>query len=160
MRIRKNAVITAVGGYVPDTVLSNHDLEKMVDTNSEWIVSRTGIKERRIVNDPEIATSDMATFALRRLMEDGKLTDPGTGLDDLGELPFARTASVAEPAVEIPELPEEEATVFEAVTTDESAVDRIIERSGLPAHVVTATLMKLEMRRLVRAFPGFRYARR
>jgi DNA processing protein len=50
--------------------------------------------------------------------------------------------------------------VFGAVTSEESSVDRIIERSGLPAHVVTATLMKLEMRRLVRAFPGFRYARR
>jgi 3-oxoacyl-[acyl-carrier-protein] synthase-3 len=71
MRIRKNAVITAVGGYVPDTILSNHDLEKMVDTNSEWIVSRTGIRERRIVNDPNIATSDMATYALQKLMEDG-----------------------------------------------------------------------------------------
>lgn len=81
-------------------------------------------------------------------------------LDDLGELPFARTASVAEPTAEIPELPEEEAAVFAAVTMDESPVDLIIERSGLPAHVVTATLMKLEMRRLVRAFPGFRYARR
>lgn len=75
MRIRKNAVITAVGGYVPDTVLSNHDLEKMVDTNHEWIVARTGIKERRIVNDPAIATSDMATYALKRLMEDGNV-DP------------------------------------------------------------------------------------
>jgi DNA processing protein len=81
-------------------------------------------------------------------------------LDDLGQLPFARQASIAEPAVELPELPEEEAAVFAAVTVDESPVDRIIERSGLPAHVVTATLMKLEMRRLVRAFPGFRYARR
>ena len=81
-------------------------------------------------------------------------------LDDLGELPFARKASAAEPAAEIPELPEEEAAVFAAVTTDEAPVDRIIERCGLPAHVVSATLMKLEMRRLVRAFPGFRYARR
>ena len=81
-------------------------------------------------------------------------------LDDLGELPFARKPSAAEPAAEIPELPEEEAAVFAAVTTDESPVDLIIERSGLPAHVVTANLMKLEMRRLVRAFPGFRYARR
>ena len=77
MRIRKNAVITAVGGYVPDTVLSNHDLEKMVDTNNEWIISRTGIKERRIVNDPNIATSDMATYALKRLMEDGETDHHG-----------------------------------------------------------------------------------
>lgn len=51
------AAITAVGGYVPETILSNQDLEKMVDTNDEWIVSRTGIKERRILEDPEKATS-------------------------------------------------------------------------------------------------------
>jgi DNA processing protein len=78
----------------------------------------------------------------------------------VGELPFARKATLAEPATEIPVLPEEEVTVFAAVTMDESPVDLIIERCGLPAHVVTANLMKLEMRRLVRAFPGFRYARR
>jgi DNA processing protein len=64
------------------------------------------------------------------------------------------------PAADIPELPEEEAVVFAAVTADESPVDRIIERCGLPAHVVSVNLMKLELRRLVRAFPGFRYARR
>ena len=97
-----------------------------------------------------------------QLIRDGAtlVADASHLLDDLGELPFARKASAVEPAVEIPELPEEEAVVFAAVTVDESSVDRIIERSGLPAHVVTATLMKLEMRRLVRAFPGFRYARR
>jgi len=70
MRIRKNAVITAVGGYVPEKVLNNHDLEMMVDTNEEWIVSRTGIRERRIAA-PEVATSDLALKALERLMESG-----------------------------------------------------------------------------------------
>jgi DNA processing protein len=97
-----------------------------------------------------------------QLIRDGAtlVADASHLLDDLGQLPFARQASVAEPAAENPELPEEEAAVFAAVMVDESPVDRIIERSGLPAHVVTATLMKLEMRRLVRAFPGFRYARR
>jgi DNA processing protein len=97
-----------------------------------------------------------------QLIRDGAtlVADASHLLDDLGELPFARPASVAEAIQEIPELPEEEATVFAAVTADESPVDLIIERSRLPAHVVTATLMKLEMRRLVRAFPGFRYARR
>ncbi len=97
-----------------------------------------------------------------QLIRDGAtlVADASHILDDLGELPFARKASAIEPATEIPELPEEEATVFAAVTTDESPVDLIIERCGLPAHTVTATLMKLEMRRLVRAFPGFRYARR
>ncbi|MES2438826.1 MAG: DNA-processing protein DprA [Verrucomicrobiota bacterium] len=97
-----------------------------------------------------------------QLIRDGAtlVADASHILDDLGELPFARKAGPAEPAGEIPELPEEEAAVFAAVTSDESPVDRIIERTGLPAHVVTATLMKLEMRKLVRAFPGFRYARR
>jgi DNA processing protein len=97
-----------------------------------------------------------------QLIRDGAtlVADASHLLDDLGQLPFARKASAAEPAVEIPELPEEEAAVFAAVTSDESPVDRIIERCGLPAHIVSGTLMKLEMRRLVRVFPGFRYARR
>jgi DNA processing protein len=97
-----------------------------------------------------------------QLIRDGAtlVADASHILDDLGELPFARKASTAEPAADIPELPEEEAAVFAAVTDDEGPVDRIIERCGLPAHVVSGTLMKLEMRRLVRAFPGFRYARR
>ena len=97
-----------------------------------------------------------------QLIRDGAtlVADASHILDDLGELPFARKASAAEPAAEIPELPEDEAAVFAAVTDDESPVDRIIERCGLPAHIVSGTLMKLEMRRLVRAFPGFRYARR
>ena len=58
------AKITALGCYVPPQVLTNQDLEKMVDTNDEWIVSRTGIRERHIAG-PEIATSDMAIEAAR-----------------------------------------------------------------------------------------------
>jgi 3-oxoacyl-[acyl-carrier-protein] synthase-3 len=68
MRIRYNAAITALGGYVPDTILTNKALEEMVDTNSEWIVSRTGIEERRIVNDDRIATSDLVTLAVKDLL--------------------------------------------------------------------------------------------
>jgi len=60
---------------VPETILTNHDLEKMVDTNSEWIISRTGIHERRILNDDSLATSDLATMAVKRLLEDSKI-DP------------------------------------------------------------------------------------
>lgn len=76
MRLKSNAVITGVGGFVPDNILSNSDLENMVDTNSEWIVSRTGIKERRILNDPLLATSDMATYAVKNLLENAGL-EPG-----------------------------------------------------------------------------------
>lgn len=82
-------------------------------------------------------------------------------IDDLGELPFARTsATPASETESLPELPEEEARVFAALGEGESGVDRLIESSGLPAPVVTATLMKLEMRKLVRALPGFRYVKR
>ena len=63
------AAITAVAGYLPDDVLSNADLEKMVDTNDEWIRTRTGIEERRILKDPTKATSDMGAEAVKTFCE-------------------------------------------------------------------------------------------
>ncbi|HMT76550.1 MAG: ketoacyl-ACP synthase III [Saprospiraceae bacterium] len=63
------AGITGVEGYVPETILSNADLEKMVDTNDEWIRTRTGIKERRIFNSPGKGVSDLALPAVLRLLE-------------------------------------------------------------------------------------------
>ena len=60
------AAITAVGAYVPEDKLTNADLEKMVDTNDEWIVARTGIKERRILKDPSKGTSFMAIKAAEK----------------------------------------------------------------------------------------------
>lgn len=62
------AAITAVGKYVPDFVLSNHALETMVDTNDEWITSRTGIKERRILKDKDKGTSYLAIKAAEDLI--------------------------------------------------------------------------------------------
>lgn len=64
-----NAAITAVGGYVPETVLTNADLEKMVDTSDEWIRTRTGIHERRILKEEGKATSDMAARAILPMLE-------------------------------------------------------------------------------------------
>jgi 3-oxoacyl-[acyl-carrier-protein] synthase-3 len=61
------AAITAVAGYLPDNILTNRDLEKIIDTSDEWITSRTGIKERHIENDPAKATSDMAVEAVKLL---------------------------------------------------------------------------------------------
>ncbi len=61
------AAITAVGGYVPDFVLSNKVLETMVDTNDEWITSRTGIKERRILKGEGLGTSFLAIKAAENL---------------------------------------------------------------------------------------------
>jgi 3-oxoacyl-[acyl-carrier-protein] synthase-3 len=61
------AAITAVQGYVPDEVVTNHDLAKIVDTSDEWILTRTGISERRILRDG--ASSDMAAAAVKKLLE-------------------------------------------------------------------------------------------
>lgn len=63
------AAITAVGHYLPEDRLTNSDLEKMVDTTDEWIYTRTGIRERRILRDPNKATSFMAVQAARVLLE-------------------------------------------------------------------------------------------
>jgi 3-oxoacyl-[acyl-carrier-protein] synthase-3 len=63
------AAITAVGGYVPDFVLSNKVLETMVDTNDEWITSRTGIKERRILKEEGKGTSFLAIKAAENLIQ-------------------------------------------------------------------------------------------
>tara|TARA_B100001059_G_scaffold100683_1_gene100382 strand:- start:34743 stop:35747 length:1005 start_codon:yes stop_codon:yes gene_type:complete len=67
------AAITAVGAYVPEDKLTNADLEKMVDTNNEWIVARTGISERRILKDPTKGSSYMAIKAAQEILKKRKL---------------------------------------------------------------------------------------
>src|SRR3982751_2680857 len=64
-----NAAITAVGGYVPETKLTNFDLEKIVDTNDEWIRTRTGINERRILKGEGKGTSDLAIPAIQEILQ-------------------------------------------------------------------------------------------
>ena len=66
---RINAVITGIGGYVPDYVLTNEELSRMVDTNDEWIMTRVGIKERRILTEEGLGTSYMARKAAKQLMQ-------------------------------------------------------------------------------------------
>ena len=63
-----NAIITGVGGYVPDYVLNNEELSRMVDTSDEWIMTRVGIKERHILTDEGLGTSYMARKAAKQLM--------------------------------------------------------------------------------------------
>lgn len=93
-----HAAITAVNGYIPDDVLTNKDLETMVDTTEEWILSRTGIKERRILKGEGLATSDMAVPAVRGLLE-----KRGIGSDEIEliifctttpDMPFPATANI------------------------------------------------------------------
>lgn len=94
----KKAAITGVHGYVPKDILSNKDLEKIVDTNDEWITSRTGIKERRIVKDSGMFTSDLGAEAVKGLLE-----KTGTSKDDIdlvicatvtGDRKFPDTANI------------------------------------------------------------------
>ena len=72
-----HAIITGVGGYVPDYILTNEELSRMVDTTDEWIMTRIGVKERRILNEEGLGTSYMARKAVRQLL-DKTDTDPLT----------------------------------------------------------------------------------
>ena len=67
--IKITAAITAVGKYVPEYVLTNKELETMVDTNDEWITTRTGIKERRVLKEEGLGTSYMAIKAAEDLLQ-------------------------------------------------------------------------------------------
>ncbi|MDD7256930.1 MAG: ketoacyl-ACP synthase III [Prevotellaceae bacterium] len=93
-----NAIITGIGGYVPDYVLNNEELSRMVDTNDEWIMTRVGIKERRILAEEGLGTSYMARKAAKELMQKTGV-DPDT-IDALivttstADYQFPSTASI------------------------------------------------------------------
>ncbi len=80
-----HAAITAVNAYVPEYILTNQELEKMVDTNDEWIVTRTGIKERRILKG-NLGTSDMGAKAV-----EGLLKKRGIGAEEIDMIIFCTT---------------------------------------------------------------------
>lgn len=90
------AAITGVAGYVPDYVLTNDELAKIVDTSDEWITTRTGIKERRIMKDG--ASSDMSVHAVNRLLEKTNTKPEEIDLVVLAtvtpDYPFPSTANV------------------------------------------------------------------
>ena len=93
-----HAAITAVQGYVPDYVLSNKELEKIVDTTDEWIISRTGIKERRILKGEGLGTSDMAVHAVNGLLQKRGITAEEIDLiifcTTTPDMPFPATANI------------------------------------------------------------------
>ena len=93
-----NAVITGVGGYVPDYILNNEELSRMVDTTDEWITTRVGIKERRILTEEGLGTSYLARKAAKQLIQKTGV-DPDT-IDELivttttPDYKFPSTASI------------------------------------------------------------------
>ena len=93
------AKISALGTYVPPRLLTNADLERMVDTNNEWILSRVGIRERHIV-DPGVATSDLAVEATKKALQQRGLAPADIELIVLGtvtpDMLFPSTACVVQ----------------------------------------------------------------
>jgi 3-oxoacyl-[acyl-carrier-protein] synthase-3 len=91
------ARIVGTGSYVPEKVLTNQDLEAMVDTNDEWIVSRTGIKERRITSNGQ-ASSSLATFAANNALEMAGISPEELDLIVVGtvtpDMPFPSVACI------------------------------------------------------------------
>src|SRR3989454_7779269 len=90
------ARITGVGAYLPKRILTNADLAKMVETNDEWIVQRSGIRERRIVDETE-ATSDLAVRAAQQALERANLVPEDVDFIVVGttcpDMPFPATAN-------------------------------------------------------------------
>jgi DNA processing protein len=98
-----------------------------------------------------------------QLIRDGAtlVSDASHIIDDMGELPFFQAPALREDEPSTPDLPEEEALLLSAMEPGtEYAVDRLIQQTGLASSAVTAALFKLELRRLVRPLPGFRFMRR
>lgn len=91
--------ITGIGSYVPENVLNNHDLEKMVDTSDEWITERSGIKERRIVNATE-TTSDLGVEASKRALKAAGIKPREIDMIIVatmsGDMPMPSTASIVQ----------------------------------------------------------------
>ncbi len=92
------AAITAVGGYVPEDVLSNAELEKLVDTTDEWIMSRTGIRERRILKGDSQGNSVMCVKAIQEILRKKNLDPKEIDMVIVGTItpdyPFPSTANV------------------------------------------------------------------
>jgi len=95
---KTHAAITAIGGYVPDYILTNAELEKLVDTTDEWITTRTGIKERRILKGEGKATSDMAAEAVKELCQKRGISPEEIELVIVAtvtpDMPFPSTANI------------------------------------------------------------------
>ena len=93
-----HAIITGIGGYVPDYILNNEELSRMVETTDEWIMTRIGVKERRILNEEGLGTSFMARKAVKQLLEktgtDPLTVDAVICSTSTGDYHFPSTASI------------------------------------------------------------------
>ena len=94
--------VAGLATYVPPRLLTNADLEKMVDTTNEWILQRTGIRERHVV-DPGVATSDLAKPAAEAAMREAGITAADVGFIVVGtttpDMMFSATPTPALPSI-------------------------------------------------------------
>src|ERR1019366_635034 len=106
--VGRTCSITGVGSYVPERILTNADLEKMIETTDEWITTRTGIKERRIAAAGEF-TSDLAANAARRAMEMAGITADQIDLIIVAsitpDMPFPNTACLVQQKIGARRIP-------------------------------------------------------
>ena len=97
--MQKRIGVIGVGAYLPEKILTNADLEKMVDTSDEWIMTRTGIKQRRIAAS-DVATSDLAAEAAKRALENANIKPEDIDLilvaTITGDMPFPSTACLVQ----------------------------------------------------------------
>lgn len=96
----RGAGIIGIGSYAPPTVLTNADIEKIVDTSDEWIVTRSGIRQRHIIGDDPIAASDLAIEAAKRALESAAISAEEIDLiicaTITGDMPFPSTACIVQ----------------------------------------------------------------
>ena len=136
---RPRSRILGTGAYVPERVLSNFDLEKMVDTSDEWIRERTGIRERRIAH-PEEATSDMALRAARRALEAAGLAPKDLDMIVVGtitaDMPMPACAAFLQHKLGISDVPAFDVSAACAGFLYALSIGDQFIRSGMHKHVL------------------------
>ena len=144
--MNKKVGIIGLGKYLPEKCLTNKDLEKMVDTTDEWIVGRTGIRERRIAREDE-ATSDMAVIAAKRAIEDAKLTPEQIDLIIVATITpdmfFPSTACVVQSKLGINRIPAFDISVACSGFIYGIAIANQFIKSGVYKHILMIAAEKM-----------------
>ncbi len=144
--MEKKVGFIGLGKYLPEKRLTNKDLEKIIDTTDEWIVERTGIKERRIARDDE-ATSDMAVNAAKRAIENAKLKPEEINLIIVATITpdmfFPSTACVVQSKLGIDHIPAFDISVACSGFIYGVAIASQFIKSGIYKHILVIAAEKM-----------------
>jgi len=142
----KKVGIVGLGKYLPENRLTNKDLEKIVDTTDEWIIARTGIKERRIAREDE-ATSDMAVSAAKSALKNAKLSPADLGLIIVATITpdmfFPSTACIVQKRLGIDNIPAFDISVACSGFIYGIAIANQFVKSGTYKHVLVVAAEKM-----------------